>query len=363
MIIGVPTETKEGENRVAVTPAGVRALVEEGHRVLVQSGAGVRSGVEDKDYVAAGATAIGTAEEVFAAADMVVKVKEPLPAEYPLLRPDLIVFTYLHLASSRELTRALLDSGATAVAYETIQLADGQLPLLEPMSEIAGKLATQIGAWCLETHVGGRGVLLGGVPGVAPAEVVVIGCGTVGLNAAKVAMGMGAQVTVLDINLDRLRYINDIMHGSLITVHANPLTVTRACAYADLLIGAVLIPGARAPKVVTEEMVMMMRPRAVIVDVAIDQGGCVATSELTTHAKPTVEKHGVLHYGVPNMPAAVPRTSTFALANATCPYIARIASTGLQQAAAEDPAIAAGINVVNGQIRHSAVARAYEAAP
>jgi alanine dehydrogenase len=362
MIVGVPTEIKEGENRVALTPACVRALLAEGHQTLIQAGAGLHSGLEDKDFVAAGATIVDTAEEVYASAAMVVKVKEPLPSEYPLLRPGLILFTYLHLASSRELTQALVDAGVSAVGYETIQLPKGRLPLLVPMSEVAGRLAPQFGAACLDAHMGGRGVLLGGVPGVPPAEVVIIGCGEVGLNAAKVAMGMGAHVTVLDVDHERLRYLDDIMHGNLITVNANPLTIARACAYADLVIGAVLIPGARAPRLVTEEMVREMRPGAVIVDVSIDQGGCVETSELTTHAHPVIVKHGVLHYGVPNMPAAVPRTSTFALANATCPYVVRIASAGLSQAAAEDPAIAAGINVAHGRIMHPAVARAFAAA-
>ncbi len=359
MIVGVPREIKEGENRVAMTPAGVHALVRAGHQVLVEQSAGQASGLTDAEYETAGARIVPSSAEVLAEATLVVKVKEPQPSEFHLLRPDHILFTYLHLASSLEVTRALLTAGLTAVGYETIQLPDGRLPLLIPMSEVAGKRATQIGAWCLEAHQQGRGILLGGVPGVAPGEVVILGCGTVGTNAAKVAMGMGAQVTVLDVDHDRLRYLSDIMHGTLITVYADPYTIARACRYADLLIGAVLIPGERTPKLVTREMVQNMRPGSVIVDVSIDQGGCVATAHPTTNAQPIYLECGVVHYAVPNMPAAVPRTSTFALANATIPYILKLAALGVEQAAQQDPAIQAGINVQAGRIVHPGVAHAW----
>jgi alanine dehydrogenase len=359
MIIGIPREIKDGENRVAATPAGVYTLVHEGHEVVMQRGAGLGSGITDVEYREAGAHLLKTAAEVFRRAELILKVKEPLAPEYELLRPDHVLFTYLHLASSVELTRALLAIGLTGVAYETIQTADGRLPLLMPMSEVAGKLATQFGAWCLEKHQGGRGILLGGVPGVPPAEVVIIGCGSVGISAAKVAIGMGAHVTVVDINHDRLKYLDDVMHGNVTTLYSNPYDIARAAAWADLLIGAVLIPGARAPKLVSEAAVRGMKPGAVIVDVAIDQGGCVATIRPTTHSDPTYLKHHVVHYGVTNMPAAVPRTSTFALTNATLPYVSQIASLGLNRAMAADPALAMGLNVRAGEIVHPAVKAAF----
>ncbi len=359
MVVGVPKEIKEGENRVALTAAGVRTLREDGHTVLVQTGAGEGSGVADEDYVNAGATMVKEPSEIFERADMIVKVKEPLPSEYPLLRKDQVLFTYLHLASSWELTEALLKVGLTAVGYETIQLPDGSLPLLTPMSEVAGKMATQVGATALQKHNGGRGVLLGGVPGVPPADVVIIGCGVVGFNAAKVAVGMGAQVVMLDIDHDRLRYLSDVMHGAVITAYSNPATIEQAVAYADLLIGAVLIAGARAPKLVTESMVKKMKRAAVIVDVAIDQGGCVETTHPTSYSDPTYELHGVLHYAVPNMPAAVPRTSTFALTNATLRYVRQLAALGIEKAAEDDPAIKRGINVMHGEIVHPAVKAAF----
>jgi alanine dehydrogenase len=360
MIIGVPKEIKPGERRCAVTPAGVQQLVAHGHAVLVQAGAGEGSGLFDAQLRSAGAEVCPAAETIFERADMVMKVKEPLGEEWPLLRPGQIIFTYLHLASSKELTEALLKSGAIGVAYETIQRPDGELPLLTPMSEIAGKLAMQEAAAALNVHRGGRGILIGGVPGVPPAEVAVLGCGTVGVNAVEVAAGLGAQVTILDINLDRLRHLNEVMHGHCITVYSDPVTVARAATYADVLIGAVLIAGARAPKLVTEEMVTTMKPGSVIVDVAIDQGGCIETSEITTHDEPYVVKHGVLHWGVPNMPAAVPRTATLALTNATTPYAVRIASLGLDKAAEQFPDIALGINVRNGEIVHPHVRAAFE---
>jgi alanine dehydrogenase len=359
MLIGIPTEIKDGENRVAATPAGVYTLTGDGHTVLVQAGAGLGSSITDAEYAEAGARIVRGAAKVFGQAEMILKVKEPLEPEFALLRPDHLLFTYLHLASSAPLTRALLGIGLTGVAYETIQEADGRLPLLMPMSEVAGKLATQMGAWCLEKHQGGRGILLGGVPGVPPAEVVIIGCGSVGISAAKIAIGMGAHVTVADINHDRLKYLDDVMHGNVTTLYSNPYNVTRAAAWADLLIGAVLIPGARAPKLVSEEAVRGMKPGAVIVDVAVDQGGCVATIRPTSHSQPTYVKHGVVHYGVTNMPAAVPRTSTFALTNATLPYVRTIARHGLDAAMAADPALALGLNVRAGEIVHPAVREAF----
>jgi alanine dehydrogenase len=359
MIIGVPREIKDGENRVALTPAGADALVRARHTVLVEAAAGAGSGFRDDEYSAAGASLVAQAADLWGCAELIVKVKEPLPEEYPFLRPDLILFTYLHLAGSRELTRVLLDSGVTGLAYETVQRPDGSLPLLIPMSEVAGKLAPQIGAHCLEKPQGGRGVLVSGVPGVPPAEVVIIGCGAVGVNAAKVALGMGASVTMLDINHDRLKYLDDILQDRVVTVYSNPYNIARSVGYADLLIGAVLIPGARAPHLVTEEMVKRMKPGSVIIDVSIDQGGCVETIHPTSHSEPTYLLHDVVHYAVPNMPGLVPRTSTFALTNATLPYISFLAAKGLEAALAEDPALAGGLNVRGGEIRHPAVAEAF----
>jgi alanine dehydrogenase len=360
MRIGVPTEIKDGENRVAVTPAGVDLLVRQSaaHEVLVQAGAGEGSGITDEDYEQAGARLVDV-EEVWGAAEMVIKVKEPLSAEYGRLRPDLILFTYLHLASSLELTRAVRDSGVTAVAYETVQTRDGNLPLLAPMSEVAGRLATQIGAHCLTAHEGGRGVLLGGVPGVPPADVVILGCGAVGLNAAKIALGMGAQVTIIDINPGRLKYLDDIVSGRAITWYSTPYNIARAVRYADLVIGAVLIPGARAPHLVTEDMVGSMHRGAVVLDVAVDQGGCIETIRPTSHSQPTYTLHGVVHYAVPNIPSAVPRTATFALTNATLPYVAKIADLGLDRAMEQDPSIAGGLNARGGEITYAAVLEAF----
>ena len=360
MIIGVPKEIKPGERRCAIAPAGVHQLVGDGHTVLVERSAGKGSGLADGAYRTAGAAVCDAREEVYQRADMVMKVKEPLDEEWPLLRPGQIVFTYLHLASSNTLTQALLDAGVVGVAYETIERPGGDLPLLTPMSEIAGKLAMQEAAAALNVHRGGRGILIGGVPGVPPAEVVVLGCGTVGVSAVEVAVGLGAQVTVLDVNLDRLRHLNETMHGRCITVYSDPLTVERAAGYADVLIGAVLIPGARTPKLVTEAMVKGMKPGSVVMDVAIDQGGCIETCEVTTHDKPYVLKHGVLHWGVPNMPAAVPRTATLALTNATTPYARKIAGLGLEEAAARYPEIARGVNVRDGEIVHERVRAAFD---
>lgn len=359
MIIGVPSEVKDNERRVALTPAGTMALKQGGHTVLVQRGAGLGSGITDEEFIAAGAEIVDTAEEAWGRAEMVVKVKEPIPSEYGHLRSDLLLFTYLHLAASEQLTQALLESGISAVAYETIQLPDRSLPLLTPMSEIAGRMSVQVGAKYLEKPNGGRGVLLGGVPGVPPADVVIIGGGVSGIQAAKMALGLGAQVQIMDVNLDRLRYLEDVLHGRVITLMSSPLNVARAVAAADLVIGAVLIPGAKAPRLVTREMISTMKEGAVLVDIAIDQGGCIETMRPTTHSDPVYTIDGVIHYGVANIPGAVPRTSTFALNNATLPYMLALANKGLDLAIAEDPALAKGLNVRGGKITHEAVAAAH----
>ncbi|MEB3283989.1 MAG: alanine dehydrogenase [Candidatus Sericytochromatia bacterium] len=362
MIIGVPTEVKNSENRVALTPAGTMALKQAGHQVLVQAGAGLGSGMLDDEYAAAGAEIVHSAEETWARAEMVVKVKEPIPSEYKLLRSELLLFTYLHLAASSELTEALLQSGVTAIAYETIQMPDRTLPLLTPMSEIAGRMSVQAGAYYLEKAHGGRGVLLGGVPGVPPADVVIIGGGVSGTHAAKMALGLGAQVQILDINLDRLRYLEDVLHGRVITQMSSPLNIARAVRGADLVIGAVLIPGAKAPCLVTHEMIKGMKKGSVVVDIAIDQGGCIETIHSTTHADPVYEVDGVIHYGVANIPGAVPRTSTFALNNATLPYMLQLANKGADMAMAENSSLALGLNVRAGKITHAAVESAYREA-
>jgi len=359
MLVGIPREIKDGENRVAITPAGVSALRHHQHQVLVETGAGDGSGYDDAEYRDAGAEIAATAAEVFERAQLMLKVKEPLPPEYPLLRQDLVLFTYLHLASSEELTRSLLAAGITAIGYETVQTDSGTLPLLIPMSEVAGKMAVQVGARYLECDFGGRGTLIGGVPGVPPAEVVIIGCGVVGINAAKVAMGLGAHVTILDVDHERLRYLDDIMHGNVITVYSNPYSVGRAARYADLLVGAVLVAGARAPKLVTEDMVRGMKRGAVIVDVAVDQGGCVETIKPTSHSNPVYMLHGVIHYGVPNIPAAVPRTATHALTNATLPYALDVADYGLDEALRRNAALRRGLNLRAGRVMHPAVAAAF----
>jgi alanine dehydrogenase len=357
MKVGVPTEIKNNENRVAITPAGVDALVQSGHEVLIQSGAGNGSGFTDDQYATHGAKIMGSAKEVWENADMIMKVKEPQPEEVAYFRENLILFTYLHLAPEPELTRALMDKKVAAIAYETIQLDNGALPLLTPMSEVAGRMSVQIGAQFLEKPKGGKGVLLGGVPGVLPGEVVIIGGGVVGTNAAKIALGMGANVTILDINADRLRQLDDQFQGQLRTLMSNRYNLAEAVAKADLLVGAVLIPGRRAPRLVTEEMVRTMQPGSVIVDVAIDQGGSIETIDrVTTHSEPTYVKHGVVHYAVANMPGAVPRTSTIALTNVTIPYAVQIANKGLTQALADNRFLARGVNVINGQVTYSAVA-------
>ncbi|HUF31849.1 MAG TPA: alanine dehydrogenase [Acidimicrobiales bacterium] len=356
MIVGVPREVKEGEHRVALTPDGVRELVAGGSDVVVQHGAGAGSSIVDADYEAAGAR-LASVEEVWAS-EMVVKVKEPQDDELRWLRPDLVLFTYLHLAAYPAVAESLLESGATALGYETVMDGAGRLPLLAPMSEVAGRLATQVGAHYLEVGNGGRGVLLGGVPGVRPARVVVIGAGNVGWNAAWIAAGMEAEVILLDNNLDRLRWVDQIHRGRILTLASNRGAVERAVAEADLVVGAVLVPGGRAPTVVTEEMVAGMRPRAVIVDVAVDQGGCVATTRETTHAAPTYVSHEVVHYAVGNIPGAVPHTSTYALTNATLPFVAAVAGQGVAGAVAADPMVASGINVARGEVANAAVASA-----
>jgi alanine dehydrogenase len=349
VIVGVPTEVKEGEHRVAMTPDGVRELVGHGHRVLVQHDAGAGSSITDAEYQRAGAELVSVDEAW--AAELVVKVKEPQTAELGYLRPDLTLFTYLHLAAEPEVAEALLASGTTGIAYETVQLPDGSLPLLAPMSEVAGRMATQIGAHWLEAENGGRGVLLGGAPGVRPARVVVIGAGNVGWNSAWIAAGMEAEVVLLDKNLDRLRWVDQIHKGRIMTLASNRGSVERSVAEADLVVGAVLVPGGRAPRVVTEEMVQGMRRGAVIVDVAVDQGGCVETTHETTHADPVYEVHGVLHYAVGNIPGAVPHTSTYALTNATLPYVLAVADGN-----AADPALALGVNTRAGEVVNPAVA-------
>lgn len=359
MIIGVPREIKNNENRVAITPAGVEAFKVAGHKVVIESGAGTGSGISDRQYVAAGAEMLASPGEVFGVSDMIVKVKEPLAQEYDLFRENQLLFTYLHLAPEPELTGALLRKKVTGIAYETIQTSDGALPLLTPMSEVAGRMSVQIGAQFLEKHYGGLGVLLGGVPGVPPAKVVIVGGGVVGTNAAKIAVGMGADVTIVDKNPNRLRYLDDIFGARLKTLISNPYNVKEAVTKADLVIGAVLIPGARAPRVITEDMVRSMKPASVIVDVAIDQGGCVETIDrVTTHNDPVFIKHDVVHYAVANMPGAVARTSTFALTNVTLPYALALANKGFSRAVREDAALARGVNVIDGKVTYQAVAEA-----
>jgi alanine dehydrogenase len=356
--IGVPTEIKTDEYRVALTPAGVRELVERDHEVVVESGAGEGSAISDEDYRSQGARILPDAEAVFAEADMIVKVKEPQPAEVALLEPRHTLFTYLHLAPDLDLTQGLLDSGATAVAYETVEDARGRLPLLAPMSEVAGKIATQAGAFMLEKPLGGRGILLGGVPGVAAAKVMIIGGGVVGMNAAFIALGMQASVYVFDRNIDRLRELDIAFGGRADTCYASTLDIERMLPEADLVIGAVLVHGAKAPYVVRRDQLALMKRHAVMVDVSIDQGGCFETSRPTTHSDPTYEVDGVTHYCVANMPGAVPITSTSALTNATLPYVLQLADEGVARAAEADPGLAKGVNVVAGQVTYRPVAEA-----
>jgi alanine dehydrogenase len=358
MKVGVVKEIKADEYRVALTPAGARELVQRGHDVLVESGAGDGSSFHDDAYRAVGAQ-LSSAEDVWADAELLLKVKEPLPAEYPLLREGLVLFTYLHLAASEELTRALAESGAVCVAYETVETDRHALPLLAPMSEIAGRLAAQAGAYFLEKPLGGRGLLLGGVPGVAPGRVLVIGGGIVGYNAAVIALGLGANVTILERSIDRMRHLDEILSGRVSLVMSSTLQVEESIVEADVVIGAVLIPGAIAPKLITREMVSAMKEGAVLCDVAIDQGGCAETSRPTTHSDPVYVVDGVTHYCVANMPGAVPVTSTKALTNVTLPFVEEIADYGLAQAVSRDPALARGVNVLDGKITYEAVAEAH----
>ncbi|MDN9008576.1 alanine dehydrogenase [Brevibacillus laterosporus] len=364
MRIGIPKEIKNNENRVAMTPAGAMNLVKNGHEIFIETSAGLGSGFTDEQFVAAGAKIVQTAQEAWGM-EMVMKVKEPLPSEYQYFREGLILFTYLHLAPEPELTKALVDNKVIGIAYETVQLSNGSLPLLTPMSEVAGRMSTQIGAQFLEKQEGGKGILLGGVPGVQRGKVTIVGGGVAGTNAAKMAVGLGADVTIIDLNPDRLRQIEDIFGHSVKTLMSNPFNIAHAVQESDLVIGAVLIPGAKAPKLVTEEMVKSMQPGSVLVDIAIDQGGIFETTDrITTHDNPTYEKHGVVHYAVANMPGAVPRTSTFALTNVTVPYAVQIANKGYQKACLENPALLKGVNTLNGHVTYRAVAQAlgYESA-
>lgn len=359
MIVGVPKEIKKQERRVAITPAGVTAFVSHGHRVLLERGAGLGSAILDEQYRAAGAELVSDAALIWNEADMILKVKEPLPEEYPMLKEGQILFTYLHLAANRELTERMIQAKCIGVAYETIQLEDGSLPLLAPMSEVAGRLSIQVGARCLEVGQGGRGVLLSGVSGVPPAKVVIIGAGIVGANACHVAVGIGAQVSILDVNPSRLGYVRDIMQGHVTTVMSNRANIEEEVSKADLVIGAVLIPGAKAPKLISEEMVQKMKPGAAIVDVAVDQGGMCETTRPTTHDEPTYSVHDVVHYCVANMPGAVPRTSTYALTNSTLSYALDIADRGLLRAMSRSRALQKGLNVYLGAVTHPGVAEAF----
>lgn len=357
MIVGLPKEVKDNEYRVGLVPAGVKSLTNAGHKVLVQQSAGEGSGITDAEYVAAGGQIIDTADEVWAAAEMIVKVKEPIPIEYDRMRPGLVLFTYLHLAPARELTRALLERGVTGVAYETITDDEGRLPLLTPMSEVAGRMSIQVGATYLEKINGGRGVLLGGVPGVSPGRVTIIGGGVVGTNAAKIAVGFGASVIIIDRDIERLRYLDDIFGSRIRTLASNPYTIAESVAASELVVGAVLVPGAAAPKLVTRDMLRGMPRGAVIVDVAVDQGGCIETTKPTTHSEPTYYVENVLHYGVTNMPGAVPRTSTFALTNVTLPFALKLARRGVEEAIRRDPHLRNGVNTYKGQVVYEAIAQ------
>jgi alanine dehydrogenase len=356
MIVGLPKEVKDNEYRVGLVPAGVKALTGGGHSVLVETKAGDGSGITDAEYVTAGAEIVFSAEEVWSRAEMIVKVKEPIASEYKFLREGLILYTYLHLAPARELTRALLEGGVTGVAYETITNDQGHLPLLTPMSEVAGRMSIQVGATYLEKINGGRGVLLGGVPGVGPGRVTIIGGGVVGINAAKIAVGFGAAVIIIDRDLERLRYLDDIFGSRIRTLASNPYTIAESVAASDLVVGAVLVPGAAAPKLVTRDMLRDMPRGSVIVDVAVDQGGCIETTKPTTHSQPTYYVENVLHYGVTNMPGAVPRTSTFALTNATLPHALRLAKYGVVEAIKRDPHLKHGVNTYKGKVVYEAVA-------
>ena len=356
MIIGVPKEVKNNESRVGLTPGGVVALVARGHKLIVETKAGQGIGASDEAYAKAGATIIDTAKEVWDKADMVIKVKEPIQPEYALMKPGLILYTYLHLAAEPELTKQLMERKVKAVAYETIQLDDGTLPLLTPMSEVAGRMATQVGARYLQKSEGGKGILLAGVPGVRRGKVTIIGGGVSGTSAAVIAIGMGAQVTILDINMHRLTYLDDIFKNSINTLYSNPLNIEKAVREADLVIGTVLLPGAKAPKLVTRDMVKQMDPNSVIVDVSIDQGGCIETIRPTSHSDPIFREEGVIHYGVTNMPGAVAQTSTYALTNRTLKYAQLLADNGFEKAIGMDKALFKGVNVLNGKVAYKQVA-------
>jgi alanine dehydrogenase len=359
MIIGVPKEIKTNENRVALVPAGAHALVSAGHKVVVETSAGEGSGFPDSAYGEVGATMLPDADAVWKQAEMIMKVKEPIAVEWPRMRKDQLIYTYFHFAAAEELTRAVIDSGSIGLAYETVELPSGELPLLTPMSEVAGRMAVQEGAKYLEEVFGGSGVLLGGVPGVTPAEVVVIGGGVVGINSAKMAAGLGAHVTILDLSLHRLRYLADVLPANVNTLYSNRHNIMDCLRRADLVVGAVLLPGAKAPRLVTRADLKLMKPGSVIVDVAVDQGGCVETTKATTHEQPTYFVDGILHYAVANMPGGVPRTSTLALTNATLPYALKLARDGWQQACREDRALALGLNVVRGKVVYPGVAEAF----
>ena len=360
MIVGVPKEIKAGENRVALVPAGAQHLVQNGHGVLIEKDAGVGSGFEDEAYAELGASIVEDADAVWRDAELVLKVKEPIPIEYPRIKPDQVIFSYFHFAASEKLTRALMESDSVAIAYETVQLPTGELPLLTPMSEVAGRMAVQEGAKYLEKSFGGRGILLGGVPGVPAADVVILGGGVVGANAAKMAAGLGARVYILDVNLDRLRYLEDVMAANVDLVYSNRPNILDAIARADLLVGAVLLPGAKAPHLVLEDDLKLMKDGAVVVDVAVDQGGCIETARPTTHENPTYVVEGVIHYCVANMPGAVPHTSTLALTNATFPYTLRLADLGWERACREDRALALGVNIVGHAVTCRGVAEAFD---
>jgi alanine dehydrogenase len=359
MIVGVPKEIKTNENRIALVPGGAEALVQAGHTVYVEESAGEGSGFPDEAYIAAGAQMLDTAEEVWQQAEMIMKVKEPIAVEWPRMRQDQVIFTYFHFAASEPLTRAVMDSGCVAIAYETVQLPTGELPLLTPMSEVAGRMSVLEGAKYLEKFFGGRGVLLGGVPGVTPGKVVVLGGGIVGSNAARMAAGLGARVVILDVSLNRLRYLADVMPANVSTLYSNRYNVLEQIKDADLVVGAVLLPGAKAPNLVRREDLKTMSPGSVIVDVAVDQGGCVETIKATTHEDPIYVVDGVIHYGVANMPGAVSRTSTLALTNATFPYALTLANKGWKAACREDRALALGLNVVDGEVVYPGVADAF----
>jgi alanine dehydrogenase len=359
MIVGVPKEIKTNENRVALVPAGAHSLAGDAHTLLVEQGAGLGSGFSDDAYRAAGAQVAKSADEVWAKADLILKVKEPIEVEWPRMRKGQVLFTYFHFAASEPLTKAVIKSGCVAIAYETVQLSTGELPLLTPMSEVAGRMAVQEGAKYLEKVFGGSGILLGGVPGVLPGEVLIIGGGVVGTNAAKMAAGLGAHVTLLDVSLDRLRYLSDVLPANVELLYSNRHNILDQLKRADLVIGAVLLPGAKAPNLVQRGDLKLMKPGSVIVDVAVDQGGCIETTKPTTHEQPTYVVDGILHYAVANMPGGVPRTSTLALTNATFPYAKRLSKLGWKQACKQDPALALGLNVVEGKVTYPGVAQAF----